>query len=90
MHILSKEQEKIKTIFRGAKIVFDRAVANLRQQGGKLVNLMLSVFGGDYGEVVEHLRRDGIPKRIETYSYHIAARPEALANPFGMTLDFAN
>lgn len=90
LHILSKEQEKIKTIFRGAKIVFDRAVANLRQQGGKLVNLMLSVFGGDYGEVVEHLRRDGIPKRIETYSYHIAARPEALANPFGMTLDFAN
>lgn len=84
LECLNIEQSKVKTVFRGAKIAFDRAVSNLRQQGGKLVNLMLSVFGGDYGEVVEQLRRDGMPKRIEPFSYHVAQEPEALAHPFGM------
>lgn len=90
LRFLNIEQSKIKTIFRGAKIAFDRAVSNLRQQGGKLVNLMLSVFDGDYGEVVELLRRDGIPKRIEPYSYHLAHGPEALAHSFGMMPNYAN
>ncbi len=90
LRFLNIKQSKIKTIFRGAKIAFDSAVSNLRQQGGKLVNLMLSVFGGDYGEVVEQLRRDGIPKRIEPYSYHVAHGPEALAHPFGMMPNYSN
>lgn len=90
LHLLSIEQSKIKTIFRGAKITFDRAVANLRQQGGKLVNLMLAVFGGDYAEVVEQLRRDGIPKRIEPYTYHVALGPEALAYPFDVIPNYVN
>ena len=64
---------------------------HLRQQGGKLINLALAVFGGDYGEVVERLRRDdGFPKRIEPYSYHVQQTPEALANPFGMMPEYAN
>lgn len=87
---LSIEQSKIKTVFRGAKIAFDRAVSNLKQQGGKLVNLMLSVFDGDYVEVVEQLRREGIPKRIEPFSYHVAQGPEALAHPLGMMPNYAN
>lgn len=90
LQCLNLVQSKIKTVFRGAKIAFDRAVSNLRQQGGKLVNLMLSVFGGDYGEVVEQLRRDGMPKRIEPFSYHVAQEPEALAHPFGMSPNYAN
>ncbi|MDZ4251404.1 MAG: replication initiation factor domain-containing protein [Sulfuritalea sp.] len=91
LRFLNIEQSKIKTIFRGAKIAYDRAVANLRQQGGKLVNLMLFVLGGDYGEVVEALRRDeGYPKRIEPFSYHVAQEPEALAHSFGIMPEYAN
>lgn len=90
LRFLNIEQSKIKTIFRGAKIAFDRAMSNLQQQGGKLINLALKVFGGDYGEVVERLRRDGIPKRIEPFSYHVAQGPEALAHPFGMMPNCAN
>lgn len=81
---LSVVQEKIKTVMRAAKIAFDRAVLNARQQVGKLVNLMLQVYGGDYCEVVEQLRREGIPKRIDPYSYHVMQAPQALAYPFGM------
>lgn len=87
---LSIVQEKIKTVMRAAKISFDRAVLNARQQVGKLVNLMLSVSGGDYVEVVEQLRRDGIPKRIEPYSYHIEQVPERLSYPNGMMPSHAN
>jgi phage replication initiation protein len=71
-------QSKIKTVLKAAKVAFDRAMHNARQQVGKLVNLALSVFGGDYAMVVERLRREGIPKRIEPYSYHVQQSPESL------------
>lgn len=90
LRFLSIEQSKVKTVFRGGKIVFDRAMYNLKQQGGKLINLALKVFGGDYAEVVEQLRRDGLPKRIDPFSYHISQAPEALAHPFGMMQNYAN
>lgn len=82
LHFLNAVQSKVRTVVKAAKIVFDRALDNARQQVGKLVNLALSVFQGDYAEVVERLRRDGIPKRIEPYSYHIAAAPERLVDGF--------
>lgn len=84
LHCLNIEQSKIKTVFRAAKIAFERALDNLRQQGGKLVNLALAVYGGDYAAVVDRIRRDGIPARVEPYSYHIEETPERLANDFGM------
>lgn len=75
---LSVEQARIKTIANSATITFESAVFNARQQAGKLVNLMLQVWGGDVGQVVHELRRDGIPARIDAYSYHLAASPELL------------
>lgn len=75
---LNIEQARIKTIANSASISFDAAVDNARQQTGKLVNLMLRVFGGDVGKVVEQLRRDGVPARIDQYSYHLASSPELL------------
>lgn len=75
---LNIEQSRIKTIANGATIVFESAVANLKQHGGKLINLMVDVHAGDVGEVVKRLRRDGIPARIEPYSYHLADTPELL------------
>ena len=60
MRFVSIEQSKIKTVFRSAKIIFERAMDNARQQAGKPVNLALDVYAGDYGEVVERLiRREG-------------------------------
>ncbi len=75
---LSIEQCRIKTIANASTIEFESAMAHGKQQSGKLVNLMLQVFGGDIAEVVDRLRRDGIPTRIDAYSYHLAEAPELL------------
>lgn len=91
LRFLNVEQRKVRTIFRGAKIAFDRAMHHARQQVGKLVNLALDVFGGSHAEVVENLiRREGYPKRIEPFSYHVARAPEALTYPFGQVPGYAN
>lgn len=75
---LNVEQVRIKTIANSATISFEDAVENARQQFGKLVNLMERVYGGDQGEVLRLLRREGIPARIEPYSYHLGDSPERL------------
>ncbi len=75
---LNQEQDVIKTIRKSAQIVFDHAVENAKQHVGKLVNVMLKVFSGDYAEVVTRLIRDGVPARIEPYSYHIRDNPSML------------
>jgi len=79
LHFLDKEQSRIETTQRAAKVSFDKAMMNGRQLTGKLLNLALDVFEGDYGEVVERLRRDGYPARVEPYSYAIKGTPEVLA-----------
>lgn len=73
--LLSEVQCIVKTIAKGAQIVFDRAVENAKLSCGKLVNLMLKVVGGDYAEVVNRLIRPGVPARIEPFSYHIKQDP---------------
>lgn len=73
---LSAIQDRIRTVTKGASISFDKAVENGKQQTGKLVHLMLRVFGGDYAEVVERLKREGIPARIVPYSFHITQAPK--------------
>src|SRR5690606_10696769 len=78
LQFLSAEQSRIRTVANGASIAFEAAVENARQQTGKLVNLMLHVFGGDMGEVVKQLQRDGIPARVAPYSYHLGDAPERL------------
>jgi len=78
LDFLDQEQSVIKTIAKGAQIAFDRAVENAKQACGKLVNLMLEVVGGDYVEVVERLKRPGIPARIAPYCYHVERNPVIL------------
>ena len=75
---LSEEQSRIKTVAKGAQIAFERALENAKQHCGKLVNLALEVFQGDYAEVVSRLRRDGYPGRIDPYSYHVRQEPAML------------
>lgn len=75
---LNVEQARIKTIAHSSTISLEVAEANGKQQAGKLVNLMMQVYGGDFCEVVKRLRRDGVPARIEPYGYHLAQSPELL------------
>ncbi|SMB25197.1 exported protein of unknown function [Sterolibacterium denitrificans] len=56
---LSEKQSRIGTTRRSARISFDRAMMNGQQAVGKLINLALEVFDGEYAEVVTRLRRDG-------------------------------
>jgi phage replication initiation protein len=79
LHFLDNEQSRIETTHRAAKVSFDKAMANGRQLTGKLVNLALDVFEGDYAEVVERLRRDGYPARMAPYKHAIEGAPEILA-----------
>lgn len=75
---IESEQSVIKTVSKAARIAFDAAVEHAKQQCGKLVNLMLTVAGGDYIDVVQQLVRPGIPARIDPYSYHVARAPSML------------
>lgn len=75
---IEAEQSVIKTVSKAARIAFDAAVEHAKQQCGKLVNLMLTVAGGDYIDVVQQLVRPGIPARIDPYSYHVARAPSML------------
>ena len=75
---LSVEQCKIKTISKAAKTSYRKAVAVAKQQYGKLVNLMLQVRDGDYVAVLNELKREGLPARLEPYSYFIRTSNEVL------------
>lgn len=65
---LSEVQVKIRTLSKAVKISYKRAVENARQMVGKTVNVMMQFLSGDYAAVVNELKRDGIPKRLENYA----------------------
>lgn len=65
---LSELQEKIRTITKVVTITFESAVHNARQMVGKLVNVMMQFYSGDAFSVVNDLRREGIPGRLENYA----------------------
>lgn len=75
LRFLSAEQCKIKTIRKAAKTAYKKAVEVARTQYGKLVNVMLQVHGGDSGAVVRALAREGLPSRLDPYSYHLKTDP---------------
>ena len=78
LHFLSAEQNKLRTTGKAVKIAYRRAKEVLKQQGGKLIGVMLKVEGGDYAAVVNALKRDGVPSRLDPYSYHIRTNDELL------------
>ena len=72
---LSAEQSRIKTIKKSALITYDSSVKWVRNSAGKLLNVMLQVEG-DAESVLEKVRRDGAPKRLEPYVGLKGAMPE--------------
>lgn len=64
---LSAIQEKIRTITKAVTVSLARAVHHAQQMAGKLVNVMMQFYGGDAFAVVNELKRDGIPRRLQNY-----------------------
>ncbi|TAM09372.1 MAG: hypothetical protein EPN72_00745 [Nevskiaceae bacterium] len=64
---LTAEQQRLRTLQRGLSISFDRMVENLRMAGGKAVNVMCMVHGGDAFAVVDRIVREGTPARLAGY-----------------------
>jgi phage replication initiation protein len=81
LKFLSTLQDKVKTFQKAAKISLGRATENLRHAGGKVVNVLMMVHG-DAVAVVNALRRDGIPGRLEPYQ-GLMKWPD-LMNPGGL------
>lgn len=75
LRYLSAEQCKVKTIRTAAKTAYKKAVEVARNQYGKLVNVMMRVHGGDTAAVVGALVRDGLPGRLDPYSYQLRTDP---------------
>jgi phage replication initiation protein len=71
-NFISIIQNKIKTIQRGGIITYDKQVKWLKTAGGKTINAMLQVEGGDIGRVIEKLRREGLPSRLEPFADNIS------------------
>ncbi len=65
---LSVLQEKIRTISKVVQISLGASIHHTRMTGGKLINLLRNLYQGDDAKVIEVLRRDGVPKRLEHYS----------------------
>jgi phage replication initiation protein len=62
---LTLESERIRTIKRGTEVSIGAVAAWMKHAAGKSVNVLLEHFHGDYAELVEAVRRDGVPKRLK-------------------------
>lgn len=65
---LSKVQDKIRTINKAVEITIRSIVHYLRVAGGKSINVLMQVHGGDAFALVNAIKRDGIPRRLVNYA----------------------
>jgi DNA relaxase NicK len=59
---------KIRTISKCVTISLACAVHHGKQTVGKLINVLMQFHGGDAFAVVNELKRDGIPRRLQNYA----------------------
>lgn len=65
---LSTVQDKIRTITKAVQITIGSIVQYLRTAGGKSINVLMQVHGGDAFAVINAIKRDGIPRRLVNYA----------------------
>lgn len=65
---LSTVQDKIRTITKAVQITIGSIVQYLRTAGGKSINVLMQVHGGDAFAVISAIKRDGIPRRLVNYA----------------------
>lgn len=68
LSFLSAAQEKIRTITKVVMVSLGRAIHHAQQMAGKVVNVLMQFHGGDAFAVVNALKRDGVPRRLENYA----------------------
>ena len=59
---------KIRTITKAVQITIESIVQYLRTAGGKSINVLMQVHGGDASAVINAIKRDGIPRRLVNYA----------------------
>lgn len=64
---LSEVQNKIRTVKKAAEVSIGRAIDNARNSVGKLVNVLTVTLGLEPIRVVQVLRREGVPSRLEPF-----------------------
>ena len=65
---LSTVQDNIRTITKAVQITIGSIVQYLRTAGGKSINFLMQVHGGDAFAVINAIKRDGIPRRLVNYA----------------------
>ncbi len=65
---LSAVQDKIRTITKAVQITIGSIVRYLHTAGGKSINVLMQVHGGDAFAVINAIKRDGIPRRLVNYA----------------------
>jgi DNA relaxase NicK len=65
---LSAEQSKIRTISKAVEITIGSMEHYLRTAGGKSINVLMQVHGGDAFALVNSIKRDGVPRRLVNYA----------------------
>jgi phage replication initiation protein len=68
LEFLSAVQDKIRTITKAVQITISSIVQYLRMAGGKSINVLMQVHGGDAFALVNAIKRDGIPRRLANYA----------------------
>jgi len=70
---LSAEQCKLRTTQKATDISLESMTGNAARLSGKAINVLMHLHCEDANVVVDLLRRDGIPKRLEPYEEHLKA-----------------
>lgn len=65
---LSTVQDKIRTISKAVQITIGSIVRYLRVTGGKSINVLRQVYGGDDTALLNAITREGIPRRLVNYA----------------------
>jgi len=78
---LSTEQNKLKTTQRATAISLDCMTTNAARLSGKAVNVLMQLHHEDANAVVDLLRRNGIPKRLEPYEDNLRSMADKEINP---------
>jgi phage replication initiation protein len=73
---LSTDQSKLRTTQKATTISLDCMTGNAARLSGKAINVLMQLHQEDASTVVELLRRQGLPKRLEPYEDNLKAMSE--------------
>ena len=75
---LSTEQCKLRTTQKATKLSLGCMTDNAARLSGKAINVLMELHKEDAGAVVDLLRREGIPKRLEPYLENLKAMAKGI------------